>query len=34
VGSTSQPNPSALSMKHFYSGNTIDSLAPIGGMPH
>jgi hypothetical protein len=33
AGDTSQPNPSAQSMNHFYSRTTIDSSAPIGGMP-
>jgi hypothetical protein len=30
---TSQPNPSAQPMNHFYSETTIDGLAPACGMP-
>jgi hypothetical protein len=33
VGGTSQPNPSAQPMNHFYSRTTIESLAPVDGMP-
>jgi hypothetical protein len=34
VGSTSQPNPSAQPMNHFYSQTTIDGSAQAYGMPH
>jgi hypothetical protein len=30
---TSQPNPSAQLMNHFYNQTTIDGSAPTGGMP-
>jgi hypothetical protein len=33
VDGISQPNPSTQPMNHFYNRTTIDSLAPIGGMP-
>jgi hypothetical protein len=32
AGGTSQPNPSAQSINHFYSQTTIDGSAPTGGM--
>jgi hypothetical protein len=33
TGSTSQPNPSAQPMSHFYNRTTIDGSAPTCGMP-